>query len=62
MFHFQKELLILKQECFSDISVFYHRIDVFTLPGFHAALVGISLLAFRDIISTQTSRNKQSKN
>jgi hypothetical protein len=49
MFRFEKELLILKQECFREISGFYHRIvEVFALPGFYAALVGISLLAFRE--------------
>ena len=49
MFHFKKELLILKQECFREISGFYYLIvEVFALPGFYAALVGISLLAFRD--------------
>lgn len=62
MFHFEKELLILKQECFREISGFYNRIvQVFTLPGFYASLVGISLLAFRGIISIPPTRNKQSK-
>lgn len=49
MFHFEKEFLILKQECFREISGFYHRIvEVFAIPRFYAALVGIRLLAFRD--------------
>jgi hypothetical protein len=48
-FHFEKELLILRQECFREISGFYHRIvEIFALPGFYAVLVGISLFAFRD--------------
>jgi len=56
VFHFEKELLIPKQECFREISGFYHRIvEVLALPGFYAALVGISLLAFRDIISIPPS-------
>jgi hypothetical protein len=63
MFHFDKELLILKQECFREISAFLRRIvEVFALLGCYAALVGISLLAFRDIISVPSSRIKQSKN
>jgi hypothetical protein len=49
MFHFEKSLLILKRECFREISGFYYRIvEVFALPEFYAALVGNSLLAFWD--------------
>lgn len=63
MFHFDKELLILKQESFREISGFYHRtVEAFAVLRFCAALGGVSLLTFRDIISVPSSRIKHSKN
>lgn len=59
----RKRIIDSEAKCFRKISGFYHRIvEVFTLPGFYAALLVISLLAFRHLILIPTSRNRKSKN